>query len=63
MSEKKEVESKGVVTRLEDRSLEAYKAWMLGIKKALTGSDEPDGSMTEEDWKRGHREFWEGKER
>ena len=63
MSKKKKEKSESsvVLTRLEDRSLEAYKAWILGIKAALTGGEPvEDGSVTEEEWKEQHREYWEG---
>jgi hypothetical protein len=50
-----------VVTRPgEDRSLEAYKTWILSIKAALTGGEPvEDGSVSEEKWKESHREFWQ----
>ncbi len=44
----------------QDESLEAYKAWIEGMYKALTGitiaeSDEP---ISEEEWIARWREFW-----
>ena len=49
-----------VLTRLEDRSLEAYKAWIRGMLKGLKGDDyDPQHDrMSEEDWAEAHRKFW-----
>lgn len=49
-----------VLTRLEDRSLEAYKDWIRGIIKGLKGDDyDPQrDTLREEDWVEAHRKFW-----
>ena len=49
-----------VLTRLEDRSLEAHKAWIKGIIKGLKGDDYGSEStiMSKEDWAEAHRRFW-----
>ena len=41
-------------SRPADRSLAAYKAWMLGVLARLGGTDD----MTEAQWEAGWREFW-----
>ena len=43
--------------RPADKSLEAYKAWILGTFTALTGKVDDD-SISEEDWEDGWKEFW-----
>ena len=51
-----------VLTRLEDRSLQAYKDWIDGILKGIMGDaydPEEDDSMTEEMWVEMHAEYWE----
>lgn len=37
-------------SRPRDDSLEAYKGWINGIFRHITGKSDDDGSMTEEDW-------------
>lgn len=44
---------------LQDRSLQAYKDWILGMVRALRG-DDCGSDMTEEDWVRDWKEFWAG---
>ncbi len=46
--------------RPTDKSLEAYKAWLLRTFIALTGKED-DGSISEEKWEAGWKRFW-GKE-
>ena len=41
-----------------DRSLEAYKAWVLGTLRAITGSED-DGSVSEKEWESGWKKFLE----
>ena len=43
--------------RATDKSLEAYKAWILGTFSALTGRED-DGSISEEEWEAGWKKFW-----
>lgn len=48
-----------VITRLEDRSLEAYKAWITGILVAIKGEEAAsDSKMTEEKWQAAHERHW-----
>ena len=44
----------------EDRSLEAYKAWINGVLVGVLGEEEAAKrpGMTEEEWARGHAEYW-----
>ena len=53
----------GAMTLLapQDRSLEAYKAFINAMLKAMTGrtADEDDEPMTEEEWAEEWRGFWE----
>ena len=44
--------------RAADKSLEAYKAWILGTFTALTGRVD-DGSISKEDWEADWKKFWE----
>jgi hypothetical protein len=45
------------VTRPQDRSLEAYKAWMMDLaKKLTTGSAEL--KWTEEEWITNWKKYW-----
>lgn len=43
--------------RPDDRSLAAYKAWVLEFTSALTGKPAVD-NMTQEEWEKGWRDFW-----
>jgi hypothetical protein len=45
------------VSRPKDRSLEAYKAWMMDIAKRLT-TDETRIKWTEEEWIANWKKFW-----
>jgi hypothetical protein len=38
-----------------DRSLEAYKAWIQNMVRAMGG---PTGTTTDEEWVEMHAEFW-----
>ena len=49
---------KALFSRLDDRSLEAYKAWINGIIKHVTGKEGGRDSLTEEEWREGWRKFW-----
>ena len=50
---------KRVYTRARDKSLQAYKDWLLGTVMAMTGKTREEAdSMTEEEWEAGWREFW-----
>ena len=54
MADKKRV----LLSRPKDKSLEAYKAWMQEVIKHLTGRDEPDGTVTVEEYIQYHKNFW-----
>jgi len=54
-------EKKVTLSRPKDKSLEAFKAWINELATRLTGSADDDGSMSEDDWKKAHEEFWRGK--
>jgi hypothetical protein len=49
-----------VLTRVQDRSLEAFKAWIRGILVGLLGEEEAAKrrTLSEEGWVEAHREFW-----
>jgi hypothetical protein len=49
-------------SRPKDQSLEAYKAWMSEIAKRLT-TQKTMIYLTEEEWKKSWKEFWEQKRR
>lgn len=55
MSEKK---NKVMLKRPDDHSVKAYKEWIQALKFAMTGSREPDTSMTEADWAKSCKKFW-----
>jgi hypothetical protein len=52
------MENRKSFSRPKDKSLEAFKAWIQGIRIQLTGKEEDDGSMTEEKWIASWKEFW-----
>lgn len=45
------------LARPADRSLEAYKAWIQKMVRAMGG---PTGDTTDEEWAELHAEFWAG---
>jgi hypothetical protein len=45
------------LTRPADRSLEAYKTWLLDLTARLVPG--APSTMTEADWIKKHKEFWE----
>lgn len=45
------------ITRPNDRSLEEYKKWIQGLVQKVNPGNE--SKMTEDDWIKAHREFWE----
>lgn len=45
------------ITRPTDRSLEAYKKWVSGLVQKV--NPKSASTMTEEDWKKAHKEFWD----
>ena len=49
---------KVLLARPKDRSLEAFKAWILEFTRHLTGRDWEDGSITEEGWRELWEKFW-----
>ena len=49
-----------LLSRPRDDSIQAYKDWILEFYRFLTGSTDPDGGLTEEQWIKSHREFWSG---
>jgi hypothetical protein len=55
-------EEKGKVSfsRPADESLEAYKAFVIGISTRLTGKT--DDTTTDEEWEKQWKEFWEKSE-
>ena len=44
-------------SKLQDKSLEAYKAWVNAIYFHLTGRT--DDTKTDEQWEQSWREFWQ----
>lgn len=43
----------------KDKSLKAYKDWILKTAAAVVGGDPSDfDDMTDQDWERDWREFW-----
>jgi hypothetical protein len=48
------------VSRPKDRSLEAYKLWMMDIYKQIT-TKKSKIKLTEEDWIANWKEYWEEK--
>ena len=50
-------DKKVAVSRPKDRSLEAYKVWMLDIYKKLT-TQQGKIKLTEEDWIANWTEYW-----
>ncbi len=47
-----------VLTRPANKSLEAFKEWVMGTVKALGGSNEKQPS--ENEWESAWKEFWGG---
>jgi hypothetical protein len=43
-------------SRPKDESLEAYKAWIMGVFFRMTGKTE--STMTDEEWGKKWKEFW-----
>jgi hypothetical protein len=46
-------------TRPRDKTLEAFKAWIIQMTEHLTGKKGDDGSMTEQEWIEAWKKFWE----
>ena len=56
MSSKKPV----VFARPRDRTLEAYREWVIKVGIALTGKTEEEfDTLTPEQWRKAWEEFWE----
>ena len=47
---------KFVVSRPSDKSLAAFKKWILDTTKSLGGSEKDD--LTEKEWRESWKEFW-----
>ena len=45
------------LSRPKDRSLQAYKEWMIEFSKRLLGG--VDDTITDEEWEQYHKQFWE----
>jgi hypothetical protein len=50
-----------IISRPKDRSIEAYKAWMMELAKQLS-SEENEIKWTEEEWIANWEKFWREKE-
>ena len=53
-------ESREILSRPKDRSLEAFKIWMTEIAERLT-TQKVMINLTEEEWKKNWKEFWQHK--
>lgn len=42
----------------EDRSVEAYKEWILALLLAITGKKSDGSNTPEEEWEKRCKEFW-----
>ncbi len=49
---------KPTLSRPKDESLESFKAWITELTARITGNKGGDGSITEDDWIRLWKEFW-----